>query len=137
MAPLGVWTSNLLFLKKNMLKIGRAEKTSQKNKDIDQRLSSKPEGATIDPTELKRDWEERGYGCDIWTDLPGQEWKDFVHDTDELVMLTEGDIELTFQGNTIRPKLGEEVYIPAGAKHTVRNVGSTHSRWYYGYRQKR
>ncbi len=115
----------------------RAEKTSQKNKDIDQRLSGNPDGATIDPTELKRDWAERGYGCEIWTDVPGPERKDFVHGTDELVMLKEGDIEITFQGNTVRPKLGEDVYIPAGAMHTVRNVGSTHSRWYYRYRQKR
>ena len=115
----------------------RAEKTSQKNKDIDLRLFSNPEGAKMDPTDLERDWDERGYSWAMWTDLPGQEWKDFVHDTDELLMLTEGDIEITIQGNTVRPKLGEEVYIPAGAMHTVRNVGSTHSRWYYGYRQKR
>ncbi len=113
------------------------EKTSQKNKDIDRRLSSNPEGATMEPTGLKLDWAERGYSCDIWTDLPGQEWKDYVHATDELLMLSEGDIEIIFQGKTVRPKLGEEVYIPAGAMHTVRNIGSTHSRWYYGYRQKR
>ncbi len=91
----------------------------------------------MDHTELKQEWENRGYSCDVWTDLPGQVWKDFVPDSDELMMLIEGDIEITFQGSTIRPKAGEEVCIPAGAMHTVRNVGATHSRWYYGYRQKR
>lgn len=119
------------------MKNDRPEKTLQKNKDIDQRLSNNPDGATMDATELQRDWAERGFSCGLWTDLPGQEWKDFVHDTDELLMRRAGDIEIMFQGNTVRPKLGEEVYIPAGAMHTVRNVGSTHSRWYYGYRQKR
>lgn len=119
------------------MKNDRAEKTSRKNKDIDQRLSSDPEGATIDPTAVKRDWENRGFSWGLWIDPPGREWKDFVHDTDELLMLTEGDIEVTCQGNTVRPRLGEEVYIPAGVSHTVRNVGSIPSRWYYGYRQKR
>ena len=87
--------------------------------------------------ELKKEWQERGFSCDIWIDLPGQQWKNFVHETDELLMLKEGEIEVTFQGTTIRPEVGEEVYIPAGAMHTVRNVGSSHSRWYYGYRVKR
>lgn len=91
----------------------------------------------MDATEVRQDWQNRGYSCDIWTDVPGQEWKDFVHDTDELVMLLEGEIELTFQGSTIRPKVGEEIYIPAGVMHTVRNVGNTQNRWYYGYRLKR
>lgn len=86
---------------------------------------------------VEKDWEERGFSCNVWTDLPGQQWKNFVHEEDELLMLQEGVIEVTFQGSTIRPQVGEEIYIPAGAMHTVRNVGSTHSRWLYGYRQKR
>jgi len=86
---------------------------------------------------IKKDWEERGFSCAMWTDLPGQQWKNFVHEDDELLMLQEGTIEVTFQGSTIRPQVGEEIYIPAGAMHTVRNVGNTHSRWLYGYRQKR
>jgi mannose-6-phosphate isomerase-like protein (cupin superfamily) len=86
---------------------------------------------------VKKDWEERGFSCASWTDLPGQQWKNFVHEDDELLMLQEGTIEVTFQGSTIRPQVGEEIYIPAGAMHTVRNVGNTHSRWLYGYRQKR
>lgn len=49
-------------------------------------------------------------------------------------MLVEGVIELTVQGRTWRPAPGEEVFIPAGAPHTVRNVGDATSRWWYGYR---
>jgi quercetin dioxygenase-like cupin family protein len=57
-----------------------------------------------------------------------------VHPVDELLMPVEGVIELTVQGRTWRPAPGEEVFIPAGAPHTVRNVGDTTSRWWYGYR---
>ncbi|MDH3639361.1 MAG: cupin domain-containing protein [Gammaproteobacteria bacterium] len=87
--------------------------------------------------EVKETWAARGYSCDVWTDLPGQVWRDYVHESEELVMLMEGQIEITFQGSTVRPGVGEEILIPAGAMHTVRNVGTTHSRWYYGFRQRR
>jgi quercetin dioxygenase-like cupin family protein len=70
----------------------------------------------------------------MWTDPPGQVWVDFVHSVDELLMLVEGEIELSLSGRTWRPAPGEEVLIPAGVTHTVRNVGGTTSRWLYGYR---
>ncbi len=85
---------------------------------------------------VKENWARRGFSCDIWVDSPGQEWRDFVHPVDELVMLLEGEIELEFLGNTLRPPVGEEILIPAGAAHTVRNVGGITNRWYYGYRTK-
>ena len=80
------------------------------------------------------DWRARGFSCELWADPPGQVWEDFVHDVDELVMLADGAIELEFSGRTFRPAPGEEVLIPARAVHTVRNVGGTTSRWYFGYR---
>ena len=88
-------------------------------------------------TAISKDWAARGFSCDMWTDLPGQQWRNFVQETDELMMLQEGEIEVTFQGSSIRPQVGEELFIPAGAMHTVRNIGRTHSRWLYGYRRKR
>jgi mannose-6-phosphate isomerase-like protein (cupin superfamily) len=86
------------------------------------------------PMVPKPDWGARGFSCELWVDPPGQVWKDFVHDVDELVMLAEGAIELEFGGRTLRPAPGEEVLIPARARHTVRNVGGATSRWYFGYR---
>ena len=82
---------------------------------------------------VREDWHARGFSCDIWVDPPGQVWKDFVHPVAELVMLIEGEIELSFAGRTLRPAPGEEVFIPAGVAHTVRNVGNITNRWYYGY----
>jgi mannose-6-phosphate isomerase-like protein (cupin superfamily) len=88
------------------------------------------------PSRVPEDWRARGYSCDVWTDPPGQVWADFVHDVDELVMPLEGALELTMQGRTLRPAVGEEVLIPAGVSHTVRNIGRRRNRWYYGYRRQ-
>ena len=89
----------------------------------------------MDLSSVRKDWEQRGFSCAIWTDPPGQIWSDFVHDVDELVMLIEGEIELSFLGKTMRPKVGEEIHIPARTSHTVINIGTTTNRWYYGYKK--
>lgn len=89
-----------------------------------------------DVTRVESDWLSRGFSCEVWTDPPGQVWADFVHGVDELVMTIEGDVEFEFGGKTFRPRPGEELMIPAGASHTVRNVGNSISRWFFGYRDK-
>ena len=89
-----------------------------------------------DVTHVESDWLSRGFSCEVWTDPPGQVWADFVHGVDELVMTIEGDVEFEFGGKTFRPRPGEELMIPAGASHTVRNVGNSISRWFFGYRDK-
>ena len=88
----------------------------------------------INQTTVQQDWANRGFSLGIWTDPPGQVWKDYVHETDELVMLIKGKIELTFNGKTFHPSVGEEVLIPAGVYHTVINIGVTTNRWFYGYK---
>jgi cupin 2 domain-containing protein len=89
-----------------------------------------------DLSRVRADWEKRGFSCDIWIDSPGQVWREFVHEVDELVMLIEGEIELSFGGKTFRPKIGQEIRIPKGESHTVANVGAAANRWYYGYYRK-
>ncbi len=68
----------------------------------------------------------------MWVDPPGQVWADFVHDTDELVMVVEGEVEFEIEDELHRPEAGEELFIRAGTSHTVRNIGRTTSRWLYG-----
>ena len=85
---------------------------------------------------IKADWTSRGYSFEYWIDPPGQVWRDFVHDVDELVILIEGEIELALDGKKTRPVAGEEVLISAGTRHTVSNVGGGSSRWCFGYRKK-
>ena len=84
--------------------------------------------------QVKQDWAARGFSCDVWIDPPGQVWADFVHDTDELVMPIEGDVQFEIEGEVFRLAQGEELLIPARATHTVR-TGATGSRWLYGYRR--
>ena len=76
----------------------------------------------------RADGRQRGFSGALWTDSPGQVWADFVHPVDERLLPVEGELERTVQGRTGRPALGEEVFIPAGAPHTVRNVGGTTRR---------
>jgi quercetin dioxygenase-like cupin family protein len=89
-----------------------------------------------DTESVARDWRARGFSCDVWSDSAGQVWADFVHASDELVMLIDGVVELRFGGQVLHPAPGEEVLIPAGTVHTVINNGSGTNRWLYGYRRR-
>ena len=84
---------------------------------------------------IKKAWTSRGYSFGVFKDPPGQVWADFVHRTDELVILVEGEIEIEIEGKSEQPPIGKEVFIPAKAIHTVRNIGATNNVWYYGYKQ--
>ena len=91
---------------------------------------------TVDVSEIRGDWTGRGFTCDVWVDPPGQRWEDFVHEVDELVMVLEGDVEFEIAGKVHRPAIGEELFIPARASHSVRNRGAATTRWLYGYRRR-
>lgn len=93
------------------------------------------EGTMQQIDQVTRDWHERGFSCSLWTDPPGQRWENFVHNEDELVIVLEGDMEFEVEGKVYHPKPGEELFIPAGAMHSARNIGSTTARWLYGYRR--
>jgi quercetin dioxygenase-like cupin family protein len=81
-------------------------------------------------------WNARGFSCGVWVDAPGQRWEDYIHETDELVMVVEGEMEYEVEGRVLHPKLGEEFLIPAGVVHSARNIGSGTARWLYGYRRR-
>tara|TARA_Y100000813_G_C23811859_1_gene188778 strand:- start:113 stop:271 length:159 start_codon:yes stop_codon:yes gene_type:complete len=51
------------------------------------------------------------------------------------VLLAEGKIEVEIEGKAYRPEIGEEVFIPANASHTFRNIGFKGNVWYYGYKK--
>lgn len=88
------------------------------------------------PVERKivaRDWATRGYSCDLFVDPPGQQWLDFVHATNEVVMVQEGRLEMTVGDRTFIAAPGDEVFIPRGAVHSVVNIHDGTTRWLYGY----
>src|SRR3989442_15844298 len=89
-------------------------------------------GKEVDREKIEMEWKARGFSCDLWVDPPGQVWEDYVHSTDELLMLMEGKLELEMQGKTFRPAVGEEGLIPARTNHSVRNIGGSTGRWPLG-----
>lgn len=90
--------------------------------------------ASISREQVRKDWSSRGFSCELWVDAPGSVWADFVHDEDERILLLEGSILLEMGGRVLGLNQGDEVTIPAGMRHTVRNVGPVPARWLYGYR---
>jgi|TARA_A100001035_G_scaffold56731_1_gene41949 quercetin dioxygenase-like cupin family protein len=67
----------------------------------------------IIPELIKQNWNSRGYSFGVFRDPPGQVWADFVHRTDELVVLAEGEIEVEIEGKAERFQIGGMVFIPA------------------------
>ena len=82
---------------------------------------------------LAEDWAQKGFSCDLWVDPPGQRWEDYVHEVDELLFVAEGKLEVEIEGSKKILNQGDEVLIAANSKHSVRNIGGTAARWYYGY----
>jgi len=50
-------------------------------------------------------------------------------------MVMEGQQEFEMTGKSYRPRIGEELLIPAGTRHTARNTGQVTSKWLYGYKR--
>ncbi|MEP0814488.1 MAG: cupin domain-containing protein [bacterium] len=89
----------------------------------------------IDLERVERDWTARGYTFGRFTDLPGREWKDYAHSTDEVMMVVEGEVEVELAGRKFTARPGEEINIPAGEPHSIRNVGPSVARWINGYKR--
>jgi quercetin dioxygenase-like cupin family protein len=88
----------------------------------------------MDHEHVKSNWTQRGFSFGIWTDPPGQRWENFTHRTDEIVMVIDGSVEFEIGGKIHHPKPGDELLIPAGVVHSVRNIGESTAHWLYGYR---
>ncbi len=87
----------------------------------------------VDRSADAADWRGRGYSCGLFIDQPGREWTCFVHGTNELVTVTEGRLELTIGGQRLVAGPGDEVFIPRGAVHSVKNIHDATIYWLYGY----
>ena len=66
----------------------------------------------MNPDRIKQEWNSRGYSFGVFRDPPSQVWAEFVHRTDELVVLAEGEIEVEIEGKAERFQIGEMVFIP-------------------------
>ena len=93
-----------------------------------------PENLALDHETVREAWGHDGFDCALWVDPPGQQWLDFVHETDERVVVKEGKLEFEVEGARALLNPGDEVFIPAGRRHSVWNRGNTTARWFFGYR---
>lgn len=89
--------------------------------------------APLDRDQVSHDWSQRGYSCDVFVDPPGREWNNFVHATNELVIVVVGKLRLTIGDEEIVAEPGDEVFTPKGMLHSVKNITSSSTEWLYGY----
>ena len=97
-------------------------------------ISRWPHDRALETKSVAEAWAGEGFSCDLWVDPPGQQWLDFVHPTDERVVVKEGVVEFEVEGTRAMLGPGDGVFIPAGSCHSVWNRGSSTARWFYGYR---
>jgi len=89
--------------------------------------------APVDKAAVAADWRGRGYSCGTFVDPPGQCWEDFMHDCNEVVAVAEGRLEMEVSGETVTMAPGDEIFIPKGALHSVRNIHDGTTVWLSGY----
>ncbi|MGZ8381661.1 MAG: cupin domain-containing protein [Nitrospira sp.] len=82
---------------------------------------------------MAQDWRRLGYSCDVFTDPPRSEWNEFVHSTNELVTVVIGKLRLIISEEEILAEPGDEVFIPRGVCHSVKNISSSATHWLYGH----
>lgn len=92
-----------------------------------------PRRIPTDREAVEAAWRERGFSCALWIDPPEQVRKDFEHDVDELVLLVDGVAQIELADQVVRLEAGDELRIPAGVRHTIRNCGVGPARWLHGY----
>lgn len=87
----------------------------------------------MDHKAVEREWGKRGFDFGVFRDPAGQEWNDFVHRTDEYVVIAEGTLEITVGDNTALCEAGDLVWIPKRTSHSLRTTSASGSVWLYGY----
>jgi quercetin dioxygenase-like cupin family protein len=89
--------------------------------------------APVDKAVVEADWDRRGFGC-FWHMAPGgRKWMDCIHKSNALVVVVDGQVAFTVDGerNTLGP--GDEILIPRGSVHHIENMSNESSRWLYGF----
>ncbi len=86
---------------------------------------------------LEKDWTERGYSFDVGTIKAGDTVDEAFHeDKDELVLMETGEYEFIIDNESFLQKGNIEVFIPAGSVHSIKNLGGSDSKIYFGYKPK-
>lgn len=87
----------------------------------------------VDHAAIEREWQKKGFSFGVFRDPPGQEWNDFVHDTDEYVVVAEGELVISVGDETATCGPGDLVWIPKHVPHSLKTISLDGSVWLYGY----
>jgi quercetin dioxygenase-like cupin family protein len=93
-------------------------------------------GAHSIPVDLKAvevGWREEGFSFGVFRDPPGQEWNDFVHHTDEYVLVAKGKLQISVGQESAECGPGDLVRIPREVSHSLKTISDGGSVWLYGY----
>jgi mannose-6-phosphate isomerase-like protein (cupin superfamily) len=74
-----------------------------------------------------------GFSFNVGTCDAGDVWIDHGHNVEEIVMLASGAIYVRIGDRSVDVSVGDEIVIPTGVDHEIRNVGSTPARILFGY----
>lgn len=83
-----------------------------------------------------RSCQARGFLVEYHADEPGAVRPSEVSNTDELIVVVEGEAEVELSGKTVHATEGQEVLIPASVSHKVRNAGPCMLHWVCGSGRK-
>ena len=87
--------------------------------------------------DLEKKWTDRGFSFGVGTIKSGDAVDEATHDDkDELVLMESGEYEFIIGNESFFRKGGLEVLIPAGATHTIKNIGKNDSKIYFGYKPR-
>ena len=87
--------------------------------------------------ELEKNWKERGFSFSTGTIKAGDAVDEAFHEgQDELVLMESGKYEFIIDGEAFIQNGNIEVHIPAGAVHSIRNLGTQDAKIYFGYKAR-
>jgi len=88
--------------------------------------------------EIEKSWTTRGFTFGMGSIKAGDGVDEAVHDDmDELVLMEKGTYEFIIGDKSFTQDGEEEVLIPAGVVHSIKNLGTKDSIIYFGYKQKK
>jgi len=87
----------------------------------------------VDFSATRTDWQREGFSFGVFRDPPGQQWNNFIHQSDEYVLVAEGRIEIDVGRQTAVCEPGDLVRIPRRVSHSLKTLSAAGSVWLYGY----
>ena len=87
----------------------------------------------VDFSSIEDEWRSEGFSFGVFRDPPGQEWNDFTHQSDEYLLVAEGQLEIEVGDQTRICEPGDLVRIPRLVRHSLKTLSPDGSVWLYGY----